>query len=792
MDRIAYPFQSHVADLLLSGKNVILQAPTGAGKTWAAELPFVEARAHELDFPRKCIYAVPMRVLANQFVAQYSDGPLQATIQTGEHALDRQFTGGDITFATIDQVLSSFLLSPYSLSRRQANLNAGAVASSYLVFDEFHLFDPDSMLPTTLEMLSVLRGVAPFLLMTATFSADMLAGLGKAMDAVVVPENDQDRQAMQDLPSQRKTRTYRVHDEPLSAETILACHRQRTLVVCNVVARAQALYRALRDHPAREGAHLLLLHSRFLPEDRARYEAEIRSAFGRGGGDGQSWIVVATQVVEVGLDITCDDLHTELAPANAIVQRAGRCARYEGETGCVHLYHRSWDNGGQEIDLAERCLPYQGMNTCCSHTLEQFRARQGQAMRFSDEQDLVTAVHGPDDRRLVEGLVATREAHRYTMNQVLRGEKGAYAGQLVRQIASQRIVVHHSLDAVRQRPFAFESFGLHMGVVRGLVKDWLERANDLALESMAVYALHDCGDPDESGRTLYDWLPVMDVKDIGGAPLVLVHPALATYDREIGFVPESGGNYIAESVPAAEQERELYGYRLESYQDHACLTHQASVRLWPAMQYAAVHLEEREGWERGTLRQASEVVAMLHDTAKLGRNWQKWVRKYQRAIGRPVPAGCYAHTDWDPTNGSHQAANRSQGRKPAHAVEGAVAVASFLWQQWERCEPVAKAMFTAIARHHGAFAGNFAAYELEQVAPEIAQRLLAGLPFACCPVELASSSDPVSTDIATMFSDPQYDGELLAYMLLVRVLRLADQEATSIGSGSAAKLRPAS
>jgi hypothetical protein len=35
------------------------------------------------------------------------------------------------------------------------------------------------MLPTTLEMLRMLRGVAPFLLMTATFSREMLHGLAQ-------------------------------------------------------------------------------------------------------------------------------------------------------------------------------------------------------------------------------------------------------------------------------------------------------------------------------------------------------------------------------------------------------------------------------------------------------------------------------------------------------------------------------------------------------------------------------------------------------------------------------------
>jgi len=211
MSQVPYPFQRRVAELLLDGHNVILQAPTGAGKTRAALLPFLHAIERNRDFPHKCLYAVPMRVLANQFVAEYTgeirragrDDRIRVAIQTGEHSDDEELTA-TLTFATIDQVLSSFLLTPYSLSRRKSNLNAGAVVASYLVFDEFHLFDPISTLPTTLEMLQMLRGVAPFLLMTATFSADMLDGLARALSAVVVPENDAARQEMQALSSQQK------------------------------------------------------------------------------------------------------------------------------------------------------------------------------------------------------------------------------------------------------------------------------------------------------------------------------------------------------------------------------------------------------------------------------------------------------------------------------------------------------------------------------------------------------------------------------------------------------------
>ena len=64
-----YPYQKLVAERLLEGKSVILQAPTGAGKTRAALLPFIHAwqQNGSAQFPTKCIYIVPMRVLANQF-----------------------------------------------------------------------------------------------------------------------------------------------------------------------------------------------------------------------------------------------------------------------------------------------------------------------------------------------------------------------------------------------------------------------------------------------------------------------------------------------------------------------------------------------------------------------------------------------------------------------------------------------------------------------------------------------------------------------------------------------------
>ena len=55
-------FQEVVLETLASGKNVILQAPTGSGKTRAALIPLLFNLAEwaaddPTKFPRKCIYS---------------------------------------------------------------------------------------------------------------------------------------------------------------------------------------------------------------------------------------------------------------------------------------------------------------------------------------------------------------------------------------------------------------------------------------------------------------------------------------------------------------------------------------------------------------------------------------------------------------------------------------------------------------------------------------------------------------------------------------------------------------
>lgn len=126
------------------------------------------------------------------------------------------------------------------------------------------------------------------------------------------------------------------------ADRVLAAHQPgtATLAILNTVERAQRLFVGLENRLAESpvkgrkkaetpapsvsnNPERLLIHSRFRAEDRRANEERLHSdppAEGR--------IVVATQAVEAGVDLSARVLFTELAPWASLVQRFGRCNRY--------------------------------------------------------------------------------------------------------------------------------------------------------------------------------------------------------------------------------------------------------------------------------------------------------------------------------------------------------------------------------------------------------------------------------------------------------------------------------
>ncbi len=828
-----YPYQERVKALIQSGKSVILQAPTGAGKTRAALAPFIEAFFEQPPeaFPRKCLYSAPMRVLANQFVKDYGDyaeayqrvhrRTMEVGIQTGDRPDDPKLEG-NLIFTTVDQTLSNFLNLPYALGTASANLNAGAVLSSYLVFDELHLYDPDTMLPSVLGMLHWLRGLTPFIVMTATFSTQMLGRLASLLSAVVVPEDDVSRQAMEKIGSQvGKQRTFHPCDAPLTADEVLHPERRgrRVICICNTVARAQQLYQAVKDALAARGdleTQVVLIHSRFYKADRDQKEEWIRAQFGlaRDEYTGPPLILIATQVIEVGVDATCDVLHTELAPAASLLQRAGRCARRENEHGRVFVYLPRDDNG--EPDYTPYFLKGQPRKTergkrLCEATwtaLAQPRF-QNSHMSFALEQALIDAVHTPVDGEILDEIEDNRRGWLDNALRAMQGQERGLAGDLIRDVNTRFVLIHpdpKSDEHLSRNPWRYDGFSLYPGTLAKAFKALNEIADPETPWIMRQALPLEQGVKDEElpGRrvTEYDWVNVGEGKDMFSAIAVAVHPRLAQYDSELGF--RFGPSEV--ETPGLHERPghrrpDNYTYHRESYAEHIAGLYRAYAQsgvdpetnrmlLAIADEVAYAIRQFETSGKMGSVKLDAVIRAMFacHDLGKLNKDWQAWAHKWQKRVGAfhggadmALPADYMAaHTDFDGSQ-EQKEAQRKLGRRPNHAGESAIAAAELLWKVCGEHRPLWQAAITAIARHHHAATGDYKPYASHLAAKRAFAEALTAVGLDSTWADKVWWSPDGKEGLQPLLVDfaPSAVQGVLLYFLLSRILRLADQRSQS-------------
>lgn len=125
-------------------------------------------------------------------------------------------------------------------------------------------------------------------------------------------------------------------------------------VIANTVTSAQKIYSELKKLPI-EDTIIKLFHARFRAERRQAIENEVldmfdkRSLLPENNSDRtirpSRAILVATQVVEQSLDLDFDEMITEIAPVDLILQRSGRLHRHQrdkrpsGETRRLHILY---------------------------------------------------------------------------------------------------------------------------------------------------------------------------------------------------------------------------------------------------------------------------------------------------------------------------------------------------------------------------------------------------------------------------------------------------------------------
>lgn len=738
-----YKFQKIAMESLVEGKSLVVRAPTGSGKTEISLIPFIYGLNDFL--PSQLIYSLPTRTLVESIgerATKYASfKKLRAVTHHGKKAASSLFEE-DIIVTTIDQTAGAYLCVPLSMPRRWGNIFVGGISSALTVFDEVHTLDPEKGLQTAavIAMQSAKLGF-PSIIMSATLPdvfieriRDILEKNGGKVEIIDV-ENESEIKSRKNRKVELIDRT----NEPLTVDTVLkeveSC--KKLVVVVNTVERAQKLY---LDITGKTDIPSLLLHSRYLEKDRAKKEKSLEEVFGKSSKKEKECIFISTQVIEVGMDISSPKVLSEVAPVDALIQRAGRCARWGGN-GEFYVF-------GLTKDTSNPYAPYS--KELVETTIYEINTRGSFILDWQTEVELVNKVLSThfefftDPAFLYQRLGDLAKA-------VYEGRKERVE-QNVREVFSCDVTLHEDPESLKpEELLALPRIRIDARILSGKFKKLLE-------EGIRVYKLEEnqvIGDYESKYVTLL----VENEEDI--APFKLYILSGACYSPDIGLVFRKSISKtitIKSFKPDKQKSNRIEGQtdnilKKETWVEHA----KSALRvlecyLLPRYCYIIEKFADYFGYEYGEFVNTIKCVTALHDLGKLNVAWQNrigWDGK--------IPL---AHSDKGNVRGL-----------PPHATVSAKALQPYLESLFDD-EGLFKAFYLAIAHHHSPWAKEYREYELISGFSKFIEEVWS------VPEELIKAYDSANRLDFTYFDIVDENEAYRLYGLLSKLIRISDRLAT--------------
>lgn len=770
----AYNFQKKVFEKTQSANSVILQAPTGSGKTLASVLPFVfnwiewkQGKQDVKKFPRKLIYSLPLRTLANSLYQEISailknidfkEKP-EVTLQTGEYSND-DFFEGDIIFTTIDQTLSNILSIPLSLPSKLANINAGAVLSSYLIFDEFHLLEPQKSLSTTLMILNKIKNITPFCLMTATLTDSFISNISNFFKCEVVKVDETDYDKFSFIKNDQK-RILNIRNKEIEISDVLDLHKNKTIIICNTVKSCTEKAKAILEHIESNNleTEVICLHSRFFQKHRKEKEKKILEYFGKSSTK-KNVILITTQIIEVGLDISCDVMITEVSPINSFLQRIGRSARW-GKESQIFVFH------------PEKEYVYDKELT--ANTFDVLMENNKKEIDRTLADKLITNVLSKSEEEIFQMIKASNQQIWEQITQSWQTGNKGFARELIRDIHSINIVLVNEGDNISNL-FNYESVSMHPFSLKGQLKKIIENYEG-EIPNITFNLQPSAFSFDEDDEDLV--LTPITVDKIVYENIVGLNADYVGYSEFTGLDFDGNFGIISDKIEN-KKNRINIRYQYDTFEEHNNWMIEVFKEMYD-YQYPLAKIQQKY-YKEFDFDELIKFMIICHDYGKLNNKWQGIVQKYQSLKSGKEVTELLAHTDFDKENENDVEMMKPFGKKPNHSGIGAYFIKYsmpflFKLKKDKMNKFLMDILITSVIRHHSAFADSAPKFKIDsENYDEFLSYLNKSIPDLGeikYPKEKLMSSKIQTNDFSINFQQSEI---AFLYFIFVRILRLCDQK----------------